>query len=66
MMMSFCAVYHEVPLLVFDLTYWILIRYRSLVSLIVPLFRKDPIVPPFRIDYYRPVYKPAFSPEVKP
>ena len=40
--------------------------YRSLVFLIVPLLRKDPIVLPFRIDCHRPVYKPAFSLEVKP
>ena len=59
-------VYHAVPLLVFDLTYEILIHYCSLVFLIVHLFRKHPIVLPFRIDSYRPVYKPAFSPEVKP
>ena len=59
-----------VLLLGFDLTlldsYSILIRYRSLVSLIVQLFRKDPIVLPIRIDCYRPIYKTRLSPEVKP
>ena len=35
-------------------------------NIIVPLLRKDPIILPFRIDYYRPIYKPTFSPEVKP
>ena len=55
--MSFYTVHHVVSLLVFDLTYLILI---------VLLFRKDPIVLPFRIDCYRPVYKTHLSPEVKP